>query len=152
MRVRTLGALMVGVLLVPVIVFSQTPPRDQPAAEAPTGIARLRGRVVAADTGTPLRRAQVRAVAGAIRTTRLTSTDAEGGDVTIRYQHNTSPNVKGQFNAGRMPASEYIGLAVKGVRPGEEWDPELRKRIEQYGKRFTLREGEALELEMPYVE
>jgi hypothetical protein len=74
------------------------------------------------------------------------------GDVTVRYQHNTSPNVKGEFNIGRMPAGEYIGLAVKGVQPGEEWDPELRKRIEEFGKRFTLKEGETLQLEMPYVE
>jgi protocatechuate 3,4-dioxygenase beta subunit len=74
------------------------------------------------------------------------------GDVTIRYQHNTSPNVNGQFNIGRMPPGDYIGLAVKGVQPGEEWDPELRKRIEQFGKRFSLKEGETLQLEMPYVE
>jgi protocatechuate 3,4-dioxygenase beta subunit len=74
------------------------------------------------------------------------------GNVTVRYQHNTSPNVKGQFNIGRMPPGEYVGLAVKGVHPGEEWDPELRKRVEQLGKRFTLKEGEELVLEMPYVE
>ena len=74
------------------------------------------------------------------------------GDVTVRFQHNTSPGVKGQFNIGRMPPGEYIGLAVKGVQPGEEWDPELRKRIEQFGQRFSLKEGETLQLEMPYVE
>jgi hypothetical protein len=74
------------------------------------------------------------------------------GDVTVRFQHNTSPNIKGQFNAGRMPPGEYIGLAVKGVQPGEEWDPDLRKRIETFGKRFTLEEGETLEIEFPYVE
>jgi hypothetical protein len=74
------------------------------------------------------------------------------GDVTVRFQHNTSPGINGQFNIGRMPPGEYIGLAVKGVQPGEEWDPELRKRIEQFGKRFSLAEGETLQLEMPYVE
>jgi hypothetical protein len=74
------------------------------------------------------------------------------GDVTVRYQHNTSPNAKGQCNMGRMPPGEYIGLAVKGVQPGEEWDPELRRRIETFGKRFTLKEGETLDIEFPYVE
>lgn len=74
------------------------------------------------------------------------------GDVTVRFQHNASPNVKGEFNINRMPPGDYVGLAVKGVQPGEEWDPELRKRIEQYGKRFTLKEGETLRIEMPYVE
>jgi hypothetical protein len=74
------------------------------------------------------------------------------GDVTVRFQHNTSPGEKGEFTINRMPPGEYIGLAVKGVQPGEEWDPALRKRIEQLGKRFTLKEGETLQLEMPYVE
>jgi len=74
------------------------------------------------------------------------------GDVTVRFQHNTSPGENGRFNISRMPPGEYIGLAVKGVQPGEEWDPALRKRIEQLGKRFTLKEGETLQLEVPYVE
>ena len=74
------------------------------------------------------------------------------GDVTVRFQHNASPQQTGQINIGRMPPGEYVGLAVKGVQPGEEWDPELRKRIEQLGKRFTLKEGETLQIEMPYVE
>jgi hypothetical protein len=72
--------------------------------------------------------------------------------VTVRFQHNTSPGENGRFNISRMPPGEYIGLAVKGVQPGEEWDPALRKRIEQLGKRFTLKEGETLQLEVPYVE
>ena len=79
-------------------------------------------------------------------------THLKPGDVTVRFQHNASPSGTGQFNIGRMPPGEYIGLAVKGVQPGEEWDPDLRKRIEQFGKRFTLKEGEMLQLEMPYVE
>jgi hypothetical protein len=79
-------------------------------------------------------------------------THLKSGDVTVRFQHNAGPSGKGQFNIGRMPPGEYIGLAVKGVQPGEEWDPELRKRIEELGKRFTLKEGEELQLEMPYVE
>lgn len=74
------------------------------------------------------------------------------GDVTVRFQHNASPNSTGQINIGRMPPGEYVGLAIRGVQPGEEWDPELRKRIEQFGKRFTLKEGETLEMDVPYVE
>ncbi len=79
-------------------------------------------------------------------------THLKPGDVTVRYQHNASPSPTGQINIGRMPPGEYVGLAVRGVQPGEEWDPELRKRIEQLGKRFTLKEGETLEMDVPYVE
>lgn len=53
------------------------PPRDA-AADRPVGTAIIRGRIVAADTGTPVRRAQVRATATDIRASRLTTTDAQG--------------------------------------------------------------------------
>src|SRR5919198_5357545 len=49
--------------------------RDQ--ADQPAGTAVIRGRIVAADTGAPIRRAQVRATSGGGRG-HLTSTDAEG--------------------------------------------------------------------------
>ena len=58
-----------------------TPPRDRvpPAAEeTPRGTAVIRGVVVAADTGTPIRRAQVRASAPGARSSRLATTDAQG--------------------------------------------------------------------------
>ncbi len=242
MRVRFLG-LTAGIILLTRGAFAQAPvspaapPRD--AVLSPSiGTAQLRGRVVTADSGAPLRRAQVRAVAIGNQTTRITSTDTEGryefvnlpagryslsvsqasyvtlqfgqrypfesgrplelvdgqtvdaidfalpigkqsrlvgfaknargeresnyrlvvypanlrpGDVGVRFQHNASP-VKGQTTINRMPPGEYVGLAVKGVQPGEEWDPDLRKRIEQLGRRFALKEGETLELEFPIVE
>jgi hypothetical protein len=62
--------------LVPGPPRAQVPARDTPAP--PTGTARIRGRVVAADTGLPLRRAQIRVNAGDIRVMRMATTDAEG--------------------------------------------------------------------------
>src|SRR5262245_53078799 len=83
---------LVGLVLVPSLGFGQpqqppppqAPPRDasQPARDTSqtvrTGTATLRGHVVAADTGQPLRKAQVRIIAPELRENRLTSTDAEG--------------------------------------------------------------------------
>ena len=57
---------------------SAMPSRDGAAAPAPTGTARIRGRVVAADNGTPLRRAQVRVTAFEVRVMRQATTDGEG--------------------------------------------------------------------------
>jgi hypothetical protein len=54
----------------------QRPPRDP--REPATGTAAIRGRVVTADTGAPIRRAQVRAFSPEGRESRGTSTDAEG--------------------------------------------------------------------------
>ena len=48
------------------------------AQERPAGTAVIRGRVVTADTGTPVRRAQVRAVAANSRDNRLVTTDEQG--------------------------------------------------------------------------
>src|SRR5712671_4670889 len=61
----------------------QLPPRDPNAApgangDQAAGTAVIRGRVVSADAGTPVRRVQVRAQAGEIRANRLVSTDAQG--------------------------------------------------------------------------
>ena len=54
------------------------PVRD-PRGDQPAGTAVIRGRILAADTSTPIRRAQVRAsTGGSNRGARLVSTDAEG--------------------------------------------------------------------------
>lgn len=113
MRVRHLSV-AAGVLLLPILAAAQspasaTPPRDRAATEAPTGTGRLRGRVVASDSGTPLRRAQVRATGGAVRTTRLTSTDAEG-----RYEFRNLP--PGRYTITVNKAG-YVGLEFGQRRP-----------------------------------
>ena len=114
MRVRSLGALSF-VILLPVITFAQAPPRDRVVAEAPAGSARIRGQVVAADTGTPLRRAQVRASSTTIRLTRLTTTDAEG-----RYEFLNLP--PGRYTITVSKAG-YVGLEFGQRRPFEGGRP-----------------------------
>ena len=54
----------------------QRPPRD--ARERPAGTAIMRGKILTADTGIPVRRAQVRAVLSDSRDTRLVTTDGQG--------------------------------------------------------------------------
>ena len=71
------------------------PPRDQQAAPA-TGTSRIRGRVVASDSGRPIRRAVVRLASPAIRESRTTSTDQDG-----------------QFEFAQLPASQYNVSASK---------------------------------------
>lgn len=92
----------------------QTPARDTPTSQA-KGTAVLRGQVVAADTGTPIRRAQVRLSGIGLRESRLATTDAQG-----RFEIR-------ELNAGRysLTASKggFVTLQYGQRRPGESGTP-----------------------------
>jgi carboxypeptidase family protein len=98
------------------------PPRD---ASQKTGTARIRGRVVAADTGQPLRKAQVRAAAPDLRENRGTSSDADG-----RFELKDLP--AGRYNLTASKGS-YVALQYGQVRPFTT------------GKPLEIRDGETLE-------
>ena len=134
MRVWRLGALVVGILFLPLIAAGQTPslpqgaaqpgpplprmqvpPRDGAAAEIPTGTARIRGRVVAADNGTPLRRAQVRVSAAELRVNRSVNTDADG-----TYEFTELP--AGRYNIF-VARSGFVSLQFGQRRPFESGRP-----------------------------
>lgn len=95
------------------MTFTSTAPgqRQPPANSAPQtpGTATLRGHVFAADSGQPLRKAQVRISAGDIREQRLATTDVEG-----RYEFK-------EVRAGRytIAASKgsYVGLSYGQQKP-----------------------------------
>jgi hypothetical protein len=86
--------------------------RDKPLRP---GTAVLRGRVMAADTGQPLRRAQVRIIAPEIRENRMTTTDVEG-----RYEFK-------EVHAGRYTITalkgSYVSLQYGQQRPFEAGRP-----------------------------
>src|SRR5262245_22937207 len=98
------------------------PPRDD---QTPQGTARITGRVVATDTGNPLRRAQVRLTATDVRVNRVASTDNDGkyeftGLAAARYRLQIS-------KAG------YVTLEYGQARPFEA------------GKPLDIANGQALE-------
>ena len=134
MRVRTLGALAVGILLT-AVTAAQTPPPQVPAAPqggampgpprpqtpardnptAATGTGRIRGRVVSADNGTPLRRAQLRLTAMEIRVNRAATTDADG-----RYEFAELPAGRYSMTVAR---NGYVTLQFGQQRPFEPGRP-----------------------------
>src|SRR2546422_8287359 len=103
------------------------PPPGAPARDPSqkVGSARIRGRIVAADTGQPLRKAQVRASGNDIRESRVTSTDADG-----------------RFELKELPAGRYILTASKGSFVSLQYG-QLRPFTQ--GKPIELREGETIE-------
>ncbi len=93
----------------------QTPPRDtQPTRQ--TGTAVIRGRVVAADTSRPLRRAQIRLTAPELGRDNVTmSTDADG-----RYEITDLPAGRYTLQVSR---SGYLPLRYGQRRPLEQGTP-----------------------------
>ena len=99
------------------------PPRDN--VPAPTGTARISGRVVAADTGSPIRRAQINVNSREAQFNRSVTTDSEG-----RYEFASLP-------AGRyrlfVDKAGYVALEYGQARPFEA------------GKPLDIADGQALE-------
>ena len=90
------------------------PPRD-PNAPRRTGTAVLRGRVVASDSGQPLRKAQVRVSSPELRENRLATTDANG-----KYEFKELP--AGRYNLSVSKGS-YVSLQFGQTRPFEPGKP-----------------------------
>jgi hypothetical protein len=86
--------------------------RDQQAA--PTGTAVIRGRILAVDTGSPIRRAQVRATSGGGRG-HLTTTDAQG-----RFEFKDLPAGRWDLSASK---AGFVTLRYGQRRPFEAGRP-----------------------------
>ncbi len=84
------------------------PARDQPPR---TGTSRLRGRVIAADTGQPLRKAIVRLSSPDIREGRSTTTDTNG-----LYEFRDLPGSRYTLSASK---GSYVPLSYGQTRPFE---------------------------------
>jgi protocatechuate 3,4-dioxygenase beta subunit len=94
---------------------TQSAPRDR-TASAQTGTAAIRGRIFAADSGKPLRRARITATAPELGSdTRTTSTSAEG-----RYELKDLP--AGRYTI-RVSRSGYLALQYGQRRPLEQGTP-----------------------------
>src|SRR5258707_2192983 len=74
-----------------------------PNAPPPPGTSTVRGHVFAADSGQPLRKAQVRMMSGELRENRLATTDVEG-----RYEFKEVR--AGRYNISANEGS-YVGLS-----------------------------------------
>jgi protocatechuate 3,4-dioxygenase beta subunit len=119
----------------------QLPPRDSNGGtlggDQAAGTAVIRGRVVTADNGTPIRRAQVRAQAGELRANRLVSTDAQG-----RFEFKDLP--AGRWNltaskAGFMTIRYGQKRSFEAGSPIEIADGQLMERAD-----FALPRGAAI--------
>jgi hypothetical protein len=107
-------------------------PRDEPE-----GTAIIRGRIVSADTGSPIRRAQIRAVASGTRSNRLVSTDADG-----RFELRDLSAGRWQLTASK---AGFVTLRFGQRRPFEAGQPiEIRDGQLLERADFSLPRGAAI--------
>jgi protocatechuate 3,4-dioxygenase beta subunit len=124
LAIRLLGASFILLSAVPPgtaqerVVISAPPGEFQfpglPGRQLKTGTARIRGRVVSSETGTPIRRAQVR-VGGPDIGSKTALTDAEG-----RYEFRELPAGRFSLNASK---SGYVTVQYGQTRPFESGRP-----------------------------
>jgi hypothetical protein len=108
--------------------------RDQ--REQPTGTAMIRGRVLST-TGSPIRRAQVRANAAGLRASRLTTTDADG-----RFELRDLPAGRWDLTASK---AGFVALRYGQRRPFESGRPvELGNGQRMERVDFSLPRGSAV--------
>jgi protocatechuate 3,4-dioxygenase beta subunit len=100
------------------------PPRDK-ATQAPTGTARIRGRVVAADTGNPIARAQISIYGAEANISRNITTDADG-----RYDATNMPPGPYRISVSRLG---FVTLQFGQTRPFDS------------GRQLTLASGQSLD-------
>ena len=93
--------------------FGGMPPRDNSAA--PTGTAKISGRVVAADTGTPIRRAQININSRDAQFNRSVATDSEG-----RYELAALPAGRYRLSVNK---AGFVALEYGQARPFEAGKP-----------------------------
>jgi hypothetical protein len=102
------------------------PLRAQPErVDAPRGTAIMRGQIVAADNGSPIRRAQVRIQSPQVREGRVATTDAQG-----------------RFEIKELPAGRYSMSASKGGFVTLQYG---QRRPSESGTPIELGEGQALD-------
>ncbi len=101
---------------------AQNPPRD---TSAKTGTARIRGRILAADTGQPIRKAQVRATSAELKESRLATTDGNG-----------------MYELSELPAGRYQLTATKGSFVQLQYG---QARPFEAGKPLQLADGQVAE-------
>ena len=135
-----------------------------PGDDSPAGTAVIRGRILTADTGTPVRRAQVRAAMANNRDTRLVTTDEQGnfefrdlaggrwnviaskaGFVTMRFGQRRSFEAGRPIEVADAQVMERVnfslprGAAITGRLLDEFGDPMARARVQAL--RYQLVQG-----------
>jgi hypothetical protein len=68
--------------------------------------------------------------------------------VAARSTRAVRPDANGGFRIRALPPGRYVAVALEGLEPGSEWDPVFQATVRDSGRRFTLTEGQTLQLNL----
>jgi protocatechuate 3,4-dioxygenase beta subunit len=69
-------------------------------------------------------------------------------DTLQRFLRAARPDQDGKFGLKGIPPAEYIVTAVESLEQGGEWNPDYRVRLREAGRRFSVEEGESIQLDL----
>ena len=70
------------------------------------------------------------------------------GNAVQLFLRTARPDQDGRFGLRGIPPAEYIATAVESLEQGGEWNPEYRMRLRDAGRRFSIKEGETIQLNL----
>jgi hypothetical protein len=65
-----------------------------------------------------------------------------------RFLQTARPDQDGGFRVRGIPPGDYVATAIEVLEQGREWDPEYRPQLREAGRRFSIREGESIDLDL----
>ena len=69
-----------------------------------------------------------------------------------RYLRSLSPDSDGRYRARGLPPGEYFATAIEGLEQGRQFVPDVQARLRDTARRFTVREGETVTLDLRLTE
>jgi hypothetical protein len=70
------------------------------------------------------------------------------GISSTRYVRLLQADANGKFNVRAMPAGRYAAMAFAALDAGHQYDPSVIQRARQFGKSFSMREGDSVTLDL----
>lgn len=65
-----------------------------------------------------------------------------------RYLRTLTPDTEGRYRVRGLPPGEYFATAIEGLEQGRQFVPDVQARLRDTARRFTVREGETVTLDL----
>ena len=78
--------------------------------------------------------------------------EAKSSVALTRYLRTLRPDSDGRYRARGLPPGDYFATAIEGLEQGRQFVPDVQARLRDTARRFTVREGETVTLDLRLTE